>query len=225
MKSILSALILFSISYNMNAQNDTIIYIGDPLCSWCYGVADEIQKVKDNNSEEFEFKLVIGGLRPYNTETMADLSDFLKHHWDDVSERSGKEFNYSILQDKAFVYDTEPPSRAVWVMRELNPKNEFSFFKDIQKLFYYDNKNTNELESYRELVIKYDVEFGAFSELYNSTDARLGIKQDFEYSTQLGVKGFPSVVLKKGSEYFLIANGYNTAENIQKIIDKITASN
>lgn len=207
----------------MNAQNDTIIYIGDPLCSWCYGVADEIQKVKDNNAQDFGFKLVIGGLRPYNTETMADLGDFLKHHWDDVSKRSGKEFNHDILQDKSFVYDTEPPARAVWVMRQLKPGSEFPFFKDIQKLFYSENKNTNKVESYEGLVEKYGVDYTTFKELYNSTEARLGIKQDFEYSSQLGVKGFPSVVLKKGDEYFLIANGFATADGMQKIIDKIKA--
>lgn len=206
---------------NTLAQNDTIIYIGDPLCSWCYGFADEIQKIKDDNAANYEFKVVIGGLRPYNTETMADLGDFLKHHWEQVSERSGQEFNYDIIQDKSFVYDTEPPARAVWVMRELKPENEFPFFKDVQKLFYEDNENTNQIESYKELVEKHGVDFKVFSELFNSTDARLGIKQDFELSGQLGVKGFPSVVLKKGSEYFLIANGYNTAENLQKIIDKI----
>lgn len=41
----------------LNAQSPTIIYIGDPLCSWCYAFAPEISEVKEALAN-YDFKLV-----------------------------------------------------------------------------------------------------------------------------------------------------------------------
>lgn len=219
MKWIVSISLVFSVMQAIS--QDTLIYVGDPLCSWCYGFSDEITETKNKLQDKYEFKLVMGGLRPYNTETMKDLGDFLSHHWEEVGKRSGKEFTYDILKDESFVYDTEPPARAVWVMRELKPEVEFDFFKGVQRLFYVENQNTNNVDSYRKLVEEYGVEFDKFQSLFESTDARLGVKEDFQFSQQMGVRGFPSVVLKRGEEWFLIANGYTTSQQLTKIISKI----
>jgi putative protein-disulfide isomerase len=215
------ALLLIGLNVIMSITGlaqDTLIYIGDPMCSWCYGFAPEISKVKESLDEGIEFKLVMGGLRPYNTETMADLGNFLSHHWKDVEKRSKQQFNYSILQQSSFVYDTEPPSRAVWVMRQMNPKVEFQFFKDVQVLFYVQNKNTAEAITYKSTVESYGIDYSEFEALFNSDSAKNGIKQDFALSQKLGIRGFPSVVFKHGNEWFLLANGYNTAEQLMQSI-------
>jgi putative protein-disulfide isomerase len=72
--------ILFLMPYSwLQAQNLVIIYVGDPMCSWCYGFAPEITELKEKLTD-YEFKLVLGGLRPGGTETNADLGEFLAHH-------------------------------------------------------------------------------------------------------------------------------------------------
>ncbi len=206
---------------NVVMSQDTIYYIGDPLCSWCYGFAPQISKVKEHYQGDLEFKIIMGGLRPNNTETMKDLGDFLKHHWEQVEERSGQPFNYKLLEDHSFVYDTEPPARAVWVVRQLKPEVEFAFFKDVQLLFYSENRNTNQLDNYQKLIEKYNIDWNQFKELFHSEVAINGVKQDFQFSSQLGVRGFPSVLLKRKYQWFLVSNGYTDASNIQKTIDKV----
>ena len=71
-----------------------------------------------------DFQLVMGGLRPFGTEKIVDLKSFLRHHWDEVKNRSGQDFQYDILDNTNFIYDTEPPSRAVVAMRTLNPAKD-----------------------------------------------------------------------------------------------------
>ncbi len=203
-----------------HSQKSKIIYIGDPLCSWCYGFAPEILKVK-NHFDSLHFQLVIGGLRPYNTETMADLGDFLKEHWDQVAERSGQPFNYSILKNKDFVYDTEPPARAVIVMRELNRKAEFEFFKDVQHLFYEDNKNIHDVKVYLPLLEKYEVDPEEFENTFESSWAKMEVKKDFQLAQQMGVKGFPAVVLEHKGRLMLVTNGYADGDKIIKAIEGV----
>lgn len=112
-------------------MKNKIIYFGDPLCSWCYGFGPEITKVADHYKHTFDFELVMGGLRPYGTERMSDLSGMLRHHWKQVHQRSGASFQYDILDHQSFIYDTEPPSRAVVAIKRIAPDEEFSFFKEI----------------------------------------------------------------------------------------------
>ncbi len=202
----------------MAQEKATLIYIGDPMCSWCYGFAPEISKVKAQLGEEMNFQLVMGGLRPYNKETMADLESFLGHHWEDVEKRSGQPFNHAILKDHSFVYDTEPASRAVVIVRQLRPEAEFEFFKAVQKAFYLENKNVHLAETYFPLVEKYGIDAADFKRAFDSAEMKEKIKDDFKYSAAMGVRGFPSIVLKKGDEYLLVANGYLTADRILKSI-------
>jgi putative protein-disulfide isomerase len=219
-------ILIVGIMINLNGltqDKGTIIYIGDPMCSWCYGFAPEISKVKAHFETQLDFRVVMGGLRPYNNETMTDLGDFLKHHWEEVSQRSGQPFGYGILEDTSFVYDTEPASRAVVVMRNLKPEAEFDFFKMIQTAFYLENKNTNEVATYLPLAASYGVSEREFEKAFESEEMKEKVKEDFRLAQQLGVRGFPSVVLELRGNYILVANGYTTSvaliDSIQKTID------
>lgn len=192
----------------------TLIYVGDPMCSWCYGFAEELSTAVDGLSDQTDLQIIMGGLRPYNTETMADLKDFLREHWEQVKVRSGQPFNYDILDDASFVYDTEPPSRAVLVVRKLKPEKELYFFKAVQKLFYYENKNTNEVVAYLELAQEIGIDAETFKKEFSSEAMKEAVKADFAAAGQLGVRSFPTLVLKKGEQYYLVSSGYDQAERI-----------
>lgn len=196
----------------------TLIYIGDPMCSWCYGFSPELSKVMDNLEKGVDLRLVMGGLRPYNTETMKELGDFLNGHWKEVQERSGQSFGYDILKDHSFIYDTEPPSRAVLVVRKLNPEKEFAFFKAVQTAFYADNKNTHLVDTYMELAEQMDIDPTAFKTAFESEEMKDAVRRDFEWAAEMGVRGFPTLLLQIGEKYHLIANGYRKAEQVEMVI-------
>lgn len=60
---------------------------------------------------------------------------FLREHWKEVTDKSGQQFNYGILESNEFVYNTEPPCRAAVTMRHLKPEVVFDYFVDVQKSF------------------------------------------------------------------------------------------
>jgi putative protein-disulfide isomerase len=190
------------------------------MCSWCYGFSNELDTIIKNNPN-FKLKLVMGGLRPNSTEKIVDMADFLKHHWDDVNKRSNQPFSYDILKDPNFIYDTEPASRSVIVVREMNPELEYDFFKAVQVAFYFKNEDTSDVTTYLKIAKEFNLDCDKFEELFNSEDIRFITKSDFQLSANMGIKGYPSLILKKGSEFTQISNGYNEAENIQTIIKKV----
>jgi putative protein-disulfide isomerase len=201
-------------------KNTTLIYVGDPMCSWCYGFSPELVKVVEALKEKVKFELVLGGLRPYNTQTMVELKAFLTKHWQDVSDRSGQSFCFDILDNTSITYDTEPPSRATVVIRTLAPEKEFSFYKQSHSLFYKENKNMHLPESYRGLVESLDINFDNFKSKFESQEMKDKTKQDFLKARSLGVQSFPTLLLQSQHGTHKVAAGYAKAENILSKIEE-----
>lgn len=201
-------------------NNNYLIYIGDAMCSWCYGFSPELDQVIIDNPS-FELKLIMGGLRPYSKEKAIGMANFLKSHWVEINNRTNQPFSYEILKDENFVYDTEPASRAIVVARTMDPSIEYDFFKAVQMAFYRDNKNTNDLENYLPIAAKFNIELNAFERFFNSQEIKTRTNGDFHLSKQFGIKGFPSLILKHNGNLTQLSNGYTEASNINTIITKI----
>jgi len=208
----------------MNAQDKpTLIYVGDPMCSWCYGFGDEIAEVIKELGDDVNLEVVMGGLRPYNTQTMTDLKDFLTDHWKHVHDASGQPFQYDIL-DTELLYDTEPACRAVMIARELQPESVMTYFHKVQSAFYADNKNPHLTATYADIAERMGIDRSIFSQRFESEEYKKLIKNDFLRASQLGVRSFPTVLLMKDGETNVVSAGYAKAEkvinNVRKVISE-----
>lgn len=220
---LLFLLILF-ISSNMNAQKEvSIIYVGDPMCSWCYGFSPELSSFVEKWEGQIDLQLVMGGLRPYNKETMTDLKSFLTEHWEQVHQASKQTFKYDILNEN-IPYDTEPSCRAVVTMRKLAPAKEFDFFKDIQIAFYAENKNPMLSSTYADIAKKHGVDPKKFTELFESEEMKQAIRKDFEFAQSLNARSFPTIIAKKEDQYFLMAQGYVKTQVLNDRIKQLIGS-
>ncbi|NNE29409.1 MAG: DsbA family protein [Saprospiraceae bacterium] len=216
---LLATLIQIFMATSSSAQDQQLIYFGDPMCSWCYGFGSELDQIHAA-FPDLDFKMVMGGLRPYGKEKMSELDDFLENHWDEIHNKTGKAFKKDILKDLDFVYDTEPPSRAVVTFRKFLPEKELSFFHAVQRAFYANNKNTHLLDTYLEILDDFDVDKQSFTKAWKSEEMDRATLAEFRYSGQVGIRGFPSLVLKKGDQYTIVSNGYAKAEGIIRSIKK-----
>lgn len=201
---------------------NSLLYIGDPMCSWCWGIAPHLERLKDHFKDHLNFSLVLGGLRPGGREPWDQaMKDFLRDHWNHVHEASGQPFNFELLDSDQFTYDTEPSCRAVRVVRDLAPLLEFDFFKLIQKSFYQENRDPGESEFYRPLCNQLEVRFDDFINKFQSEEYRDLVQQDFFYSHRLGVTGFPSVLLKTEMETYAVTLGYSHFDAMKHRVDRI----
>lgn len=204
----------------MEKETKKIIYIGDPMCSWCYGFGPELDKLK-TKYPDLEMELILGGLRPHGTETMGKMKGFLREHWDHVKEASGLEFGYDILDQEDFVYDTEPSCRAVETARSLKPEITLDFYHAVQKAFYKDSKDTRYLNLFLEIAEAFELDTEKFAELYDSEEIKQKTRENFEMAAGMGIRGFPSVVLQKGEQYYLLSRGYQKAEAMMPSIEQV----
>ncbi|WP_323757157.1 DsbA family protein [Roseivirga sp.] len=198
-----------------------IIYVGDPMCSWCYGISNHLKRLKTEYSQ-FKFSIVVGGLRPGGGEAWDDqMKSFLRHHWEEVTERSGQPFGYSLFEKDNFNYDTEPPCRAVVASRKWMKENDLEFFESVSRKFYVDNEDPSEGEFYRSICEEYNIPFDEFLKDFEGDEAKYKTHQEFQLNRQWGVKGYPTVLFKSKDQLYQINHGYTEFEQMQFVIEKI----
>ncbi len=197
-----------------------IIYVGDPMCSWCWGFSPVLQKIVDQYGETAPMRLVVGGLHAFDTDPMNDeYKARIKHHWEQVAEATDQPFNYAFFDREGFVLDTEPACRASVVVRSMKPDALLSFYERIHKGYYVEDTDTTKLETFIDYATKEDIDTDAFRAAFESEDAKQETIQDFTWCQQAGVTGFPTVVLREDETLAALSVGYQPFDSLEPILD------
>lgn len=199
-----------------------IHYIGDPMCSWCWGVSPVIHSLFSFcRKEGIDFKLTLGGLRvgggdPWNDQ----FKSFLRQEWNRIAVVSNQPFSYRLLNEEYFNYDTEPACRAVVVARELvqqqgmDEEVVLAFFSALQSKFFVQGRDPKFAAFYRDICQQTGLSFEAFSEKFESVQAKYQVKQEFQMRRQWGVRSYPTLLLENAGKITELAVGYTHFEEI-----------
>ncbi len=198
-----------------------LVYVGDPMCSWCWGFAPEIESL----ARELPVEVVVGGLRPGPMAQPLDdrMARSLADHWMEIAERTGQPFDISFLARRdGWIYDTEPAAIAVTRMREMNASRTLDYFTDVQMAFYGRGRDVTDFGVLTELADGYEVDLEAFSASLPTDDAKKRAWEDFSRARNWGISGFPTLVGQLGDgRLALLARGWASAETVRKRIESV----
>lgn len=198
-----------------------LVYIADPLCSWCYGFGPELGKLLARRREA-RLELLMGGLRAFNTEPMSEpFRAMLRGHWEHVAKASGQPFSEAIFEHAGFVYDTEPPCRAVVTARAIDSARAFAFMKAVQSAFYRDGRDVTRPDVLAEIASECGYERAAFLANLESQAMRDATRSDFATAQSLGVSGFPTLALAHASQLYLVTSGFVTDDVLEHRVTEI----
>lgn len=191
-------------------------YIGDPMCSWCWGLAPVLQELAEYCAGHgVAFTITVGGLRSGGGDLWdASFKAFLRHEWQTIARVTGQPFGSALLERERFDYDTEPACRAVVAMAGLLPADQgdgrqlLRFFAAIQRKFYVDGADPKELDFYRALCAELGVPFEHFSAAFQSEDVKRQTQAQFERCRNWGVRGFPCILVDDRGRIGVLASGY-----------------
>ncbi|MEO1050140.1 MAG: DsbA family protein [Bacteroidota bacterium] len=200
-----------------------IIYVGDPMCSWCWGISPALKTLRDHyKTQNVSFNIVVGGLRPGGGDPWNDeMKAFLKHHWEEVNARSGQPFGYKLFDKEEFNYDTEPACRAMVAARPLLNGDELEFFSAIKKKFYVASEDPTQIEFYESICQAFNISFSEFTEKFESEAIKKATYDEFVMNRGWGISGYPTVLLKKGEQMYRVTYGYATFDIMKEQIDHI----
>lgn len=199
-----------------------LIYVADPMCSWCYGFARSMDALlaEPGPAAPLELALVMGGLRPGTTDPIAPghVAEILGH-WRHVHEASGQPFAqapHTALHEPGFVYDTEPASRAVVAVRSLWPAAVWRYLKAVQRAFYAEARNVTRPEALAEIAEGEGLPRQEFAHAFASAAVRDATQREFAQTQAWGIRGFPALIAARGDELHLVTTGYVAAQALRE---------
>ena len=198
-----------------------LIYVGDPMCSWCYGFAKAKKKLEAQCMGRAVTTLVLGGLHIDWTEPQdEERKNFLEKHWREVEDRSGQPFKFDILERDDFIYNTEAACRAAVTVRELEGNVvALNFFTHLQGAFYAENRDVTEVDVLIDLAYEFGLDRTRFGALFISEEMVQKTRMDFQFARRLGINGFPTVVVNDRSGYAFLTVGFQDYNALEPIVE------
>jgi putative protein-disulfide isomerase len=190
----------------------SLVYVADVMCSWCWGFAPTVQRLQDELG--LRVLVVNGGLRPGDSaEGMTEgMATFLRGCWTQVGEASGQPFDFEgLARPASWRYDTEPPARAVALLRDRSPDGALTLFHRMQEAFYARAVDIVDPSTWGPLLDGLVPDPTAFTaDAMGQRGHRLAWR-DFGQARQWGITGFPCLLLQEGDSLSLVTRGWAPA--------------
>jgi putative protein-disulfide isomerase len=192
----------------------TLLYVVDPMCSWCWGFAPTIAALR----ERYPVQLVLGGLAPDSSEPMPpEMRAYVQQAWHDVAAASGAAFNFDFWQQCEPRRSTYPANRAVVLARRLGL--EWQMLEAIQHAYYLHARNPSEVTVLADLAAGLGMDRGKFIDQVDADSTQSELEQDFDLRRSIGANSFPSIGLRgineRGGSAQLIHAGWVTLDQIR----------
>lgn len=208
-----------------------LVYVGDPMCSWCYGFGKELaalmQKIPD-----LALDIRVGGVRAGATDVLDDNGkQFRLTHWARVEEATGLPFNRkALIARENFIYDTEPVCRAFVTAREFAPHADLlAVFHALQVAFYVDGLDTTNGRVLAEVAagalsaLGHPINVEAFHERWNTTEMVAATRQDFIKVRAAGIRSFPTLLMEVDGQFVEVSPGYAPLVQLEERLAAIAA--
>ena len=184
----------------------TVLYLFDPLCGWCYSVSGGIAKL----AETADVKLVPTGLFSRDKIMSPDWSE---HAWENdqrIARLTGLPFNEAyrrnILQQPTN-FNSFPLVQALTAVQATEPKRELEALHACQKARYEDGLDTAKLDVLVDVLRQIGCTQAAeiLTNPATEEEAKQRIADDANLTRQFGVSGVPFVVRQTESSWAQIA--------------------
>ncbi|MDX1467864.1 MAG: DsbA family protein [Acidimicrobiia bacterium] len=205
----------------MSGPLRSLVYVGDPMCSWCWGFAPEVESL----ASSYPVEVIVGGLRPgpMSQELDDQMAGFLRHHWVEIAERTGQPFDTAFLDRRdGWRYDTEPAAIAVIVMRGMNEEQTLNYFSALQRAFYAEGVDVTDFGELARLAKGFSVDVTEFEERLRTEEAKKTAWSDFSQARNWGISGFPTLVGRLVDDRLaLLARGWAPRDLIETRIESL----
>jgi putative protein-disulfide isomerase len=171
-----------------------ILYFANPMCSWCWGFAPVIARLRKEHGEAIRLTVALGSLgdgrRPMRPQDKASA----REHWEHVTALTGQPFDFAFFDREGFVYDTEPACRATAVVRGLDPDLALPYLHALHRAFYVENRDITRIEELTVQAVRLGVDGGAFERAFADPATRAATAEEMAETAHLGVVGYPTLL-------------------------------
>ena len=177
----------------------TLYYATDPICSHCWALEPVLNRFIHQYGQYFKIELLMGGLLA-GWSGFADQANGISQpadvagHWREVGEHSRMPIDGSLwLNDP--VMSSYPPSRVFKVIQSRHPGQEHAFLRRAREAVFVFNRNIGTDEVLTEIVNSLGLPGEEIVQASAMEAAQDLLEADFQKAAQLGVRGFPTLIM------------------------------
>jgi len=218
----------------------SIIYIYDALCGWCYGFTPVVQRLHDAYKGTLDFDVLSGGMvPPEHAQPIAVKAAYIAGAYKTVEEYTGVRFGEAYLEhimhpeESPWMEESLTPAIALCLLKAAQPfaipggvGGAVYFASAIQRAHMVDGKDLSDRETYRPMAEGVGCDWKDFSNKMTSEEWKETAQYEWALVKQLGITGFPAVVVQVSEDKFhLIARGYTAYEDLVHRLERVLAEN
>jgi len=208
-------------------QDDSLlIYVHDPMCSWCWGFRPAFAKLCDALPSNIRLRRLLGGLAPDADQPMPlEMQTRLQDTWRRIEQRvPGTRFNFDFWQLCAPRRSTWRACRAVIAARTIDPACEGAMIHAIQRAYYLQARNPSDTDTLVAIAQQLGLDTERFAAALDADSTQQLLDAEMAMARQLGADSFPSLRLQIAGSVWPIAVAYTNAEAMLESITQLTGT-
>ncbi len=205
-----------------------LFYCYDTLCGWCFGFSPVIVRLHEAWKDRIDFEVMSGGMivGP-RVGPVSKFDSIIRGSKDRLESLTGVRFGdafWKQLDEGVMTLSSIRPGMALTIAKHLDPTCQVAFASALQHMVYVDGLPPDEPSSYAGLAERFGFDRDQFlSDMEHPTTLE-ATQAEFDTVSNWGITGFPSVVVFHKGQGFLVAQGYTSFEEMDRILGEITAS-
>ncbi len=193
----------------------TLIYAHDPMCSWCWGFSASWQRLSAALPRHIGVRRLLGGLAADSCAPMAaDMQRHLQGVWRTIEANiPGAHFNHDfwrLCQPRRATY---PACRAVIAARQQGAHHDAAMTAAIQRGYYLEARNPSDAAVLLEFAAALGLDSAQFESALHAASTQQQLEQEIATTRDLGVHGFPALLLIDGTHPNAAATATQIAVN------------
>lgn len=208
-----------------------LVQFTDPVCTWCWGSEPLLRRVETRFREQVRSSFVMGGL-------VRDIRDFsdgangiggtpeaangqIGRHWEEASARHGMPVDTKDLHLFTNEHTSTYPQNIAYKAAQMEDEALANrFLRRLREASSAEGRQTNAVEVLIELASEVGLDVGRLLERMEDGSARAAFEKDQELCARLGVRGFPTFVVKHGEKSVML-RGFQTYDTIRRVMKQL----
>ncbi|NQY22203.1 MAG: DsbA family protein [Campylobacteraceae bacterium] len=204
-------------------MKNTLYYIYDPMCSWCYAFSKTFKILKEKLSNDINIVYIAGGLAANTDEPMQkEMALNIENIWKTIEKQTNTSFNYDFWKNNTPKRSTYLSCQAVIAAKLQNKESEM--LEKIQEFYYLKALNPSNEDILTKAALEINLDINKFKiDLYSKEVENLLLK-DFKKRDSLSVRSFPSLVLQYKKEAYPINISFDDTKGMINQINDLSTN-
>lgn len=189
------------IDFNQPKKSINLYYVTDPICSHCWAIEPTLRRFIEQYEDYFNFHTVMGGLLEKWHDGPIDPANGIYKpadvapHWREVGEFSRMPIDGSLMIDNP-VQSSYPASRVFKVIQKNHSDEKAQqYLSRAREAVFAFNQNISDESVLIEIVNQLGLDGEAIVKEAEQPIGQQLLNEDFALARNLGVRGFPSIIM------------------------------